>query len=100
MVRAEYDSEARAMSIWLVDDTGWRPAPVQDVGEWVFVWRDTTGRTVGIEILHADQTPDADVLAAAEVCGVPGHQVLAARDAALRAPDESVRLTFSAAFAA
>lgn len=94
-MRAEYDSEARAMAIWLVDDDGWRYAPVQDITDAVFVHRDTSGRVVEIEILRADTTADREVAEAAAVCGIPAEHILAARAAALRAPDAVVHLAFS-----
>lgn len=94
-MRAEYDSEARAMAIWLVDDEDWRYAPVQDITDAVFVHRDTTGRIVEIEILQADTTADHEVVEAAAVCGIPAEHILAARAAALRAPDEVVHVAFS-----
>jgi len=99
VVKAEYDSEARAMFITLVDEE-WVAAPVADITEFVFVHRDITGRPVGIEIIEVPRVSDADVVVAANRCAVCPEHVLACRDAALRAPDCAVTLTFAGAIAA
>lgn len=98
-MRAEYDSQAHALFIAVVEGE-WDPAPVDDISDAVFVHRDTDGRPVGIEVLAADATSDREVIAAAEACGIPGERVLAARDAALRAHDQAVELTFPGSLAA
>ncbi len=98
-MRAEYDSRARALFISVVEGE-WDPAPVDDISDFVFVHRDAHGRPVGIEVLAADRTSDDELSAAAEACNIPRERVLAARDAALRAPDQAVELTFPGSLAA
>lgn len=98
-MRAEYDSRAHALFISVVEGE-WDPAPVDDISDSVFVHRDADGRAVGIEVLAADRTSDDEVSAAAEACSIPRERVLAARAAALRAPDQAVELTFPGSLAA
>jgi hypothetical protein len=55
---------------------------------------------VGVQILSADDHPDAAVVTALERFGLDVVGILAARDAALRAPDREVTLTLGESLAA
>jgi uncharacterized protein YuzE len=99
-MRALYDSEAHAMYIHLVDPPYEGPAGADDAGYPVLVEFDPDDRIVGVQILSADDHPDAAVVAALERFGLDVVGILAARDAALRAPDREVTLTLGESLAA
>jgi uncharacterized protein YuzE len=99
-MRALYDSEAHAMYIHLVDPPYEGPAGADDAGYPVLVEFDPGDRIVGVQILSADDHPDAAVVTALERFGLDVVGILAARDAALRAPDREVTLTLGESLAA
>jgi uncharacterized protein YuzE len=99
-MRALYDSEAHAMYIHLVDPPYEGPAGADDAGYPVLVEFDPDDRIVGVQILSADDHPDAAVVTALERFGLDVVGILAARDAALRAPDREVTLTLGESLAA
>jgi uncharacterized protein YuzE len=99
-MRALYDSEAHAMYIHLVDPPYEGPAGADDAGYPVLVEFDPDDRIVGVQILSADDYPDAAVVTALERFGLDVVGILAARDAALRAPDREVTLTLGESLAA
>jgi uncharacterized protein YuzE len=99
-MRALYDSEAHAMYIHLVDPPYEGPAGADDAGYPVLVEFDPDDRIVGVQILSADDHPDAAVVTALERFGLDVVGILAAHDAALRAPDREVTLTLGESLAA
>ena len=99
-MRALYDSEAHAMHIHLVDPPYEGPAGADDAGYPVLVEFAPDDRIVGVQILYADDHPDAAAAAALARFGLDVVGILAARDAALRAPDREVTLTLGRSLAA
>jgi len=79
-MRALYDSEAHAMYIHLVDPPYEGPAGADDAGYPVLVEFDPDDRIVGVQILSADDHPDAAVVTALERFGLDVVGILAARD--------------------
>ena len=99
-MRALYDSEAHAMYIDVVDPPHEGPRGTDADGYPVNVDVDSGERIVGVEILDADDTPDDTVVAVLARFGLDAVGILAARDAALRAPDREVTLPVGASLAA
>ena len=88
------------MYIDVADPPHERLVATDDVGYPVNVDLDANQRVVGVEILYADDTTDDAVIAVLDRFGLDPVGILAARDAALRAPDREVTLTVGESLAA
>lgn len=88
-MRADYDREANAISIDLVDANRWDYS--EEVQPRVNV-AIVGGRPVNIELLYPDRGLRAPLRAAAERYALDGEALIAAAQAAMAAPDRVVTL--------
>lgn len=88
-MRADYDSEANALSIDLVDAARWEGS--EGVGEQVNVTF-ADGKPVNVELLHPDLGLEEPLRAAADRFELDAEALIAAAQAAIAAPDRVVTL--------
>jgi uncharacterized protein YuzE len=89
-MRALYDSEAHAMWIDVVDPPATTGAGADLDAYPVLPHFDVDDRLVGVEILNADDLPEAQILQALEGVDLDLPTLLASWRAALAAPDREV----------
>lgn len=88
-MRADYDSEANALSIDLVDAARWEGS--EGVGEQVNVTF-ADGKPVNVELLYPDLGLEEPLRAAADRFELDAEALIAAAQAAIAAPDRVVTL--------
>lgn len=93
-MRADYDSQANAISIDVVPSNRWEHC--EGVGGRVNV-AIAEGKPVNVELLYPDLGIDEPLHAAAERFGLDAEALTAAAKAALAAPDRTVELSRPAA---
>lgn len=89
-MRANYDSEANAISIDLVDVERWEYC--EAAGDRVNVAFSIDRRAVNVELLYPTMGIDAPLQAAARLHGLDAETLIAAARAAEAAPNRSVDL--------
>lgn len=92
-MRADYDSEANALSIDLVDARRWEGS--EGVGQRVNV-AFANGEPVNVELLYPDLGLEAPLHAAADRFELDAEALIAAAQAAIAAPDRAVTLEVAA----
>jgi hypothetical protein len=88
-MRADYDSEANALSIDLIDAARWEGS--EGVGEQVNVTF-ADGKPVNVELLYPDLGLEEPLRAAADRFELDAEALIAAAQAAIAAPDRVVTL--------
>ena len=92
-MKADYDSQADALSIELVDVRRWEGS--ESVGRRVNVSL-ADGKPVNVELLYPSLGLEEALLDAAERFGLDAEALLAAAKAAIAAPDREVTLELAA----
>lgn len=92
-MRADYDSEANALSIDLVDARRWEGS--EGVGQRVNV-AFANGEPVNVELLYPDLGLEEPLHAAADRFELDAEALIAAAQAAIAAPDRAVTLDVAA----
>lgn len=93
-MRADYDSQANAISIDIIPSGRWDHC--EGVGSRVNV-AIADGKPVNVELLYPDRGVDEPLRAAADRFGLDAETLTAAAKAALAAPDRRVELSRPAA---
>jgi hypothetical protein len=88
-MKAEYDSEANALSIDLVEAPRWDHSEVVLARANVAIG---AGRPVNVELLYPDRGLQGPLSAAAARYGLDEEALIAAAQAAIAAPDRAVTL--------
>lgn len=92
-MRADYDSEANALSIDLVDARRWEGS--EGVGQRVNV-AFANGEPVNVELLYPDLGLEKPLHAAADRFELDAEALIAAAQAAIAAPDRAVTVDVAA----
>lgn len=88
-MKADYDSDAHALSIDLIDASRWEGS--EGVGKRVNV-AFADGKPANVELLYPDLGFEEPLRTAAERFGLDGEALIAAAQAAIAAPDRVVTL--------